>query len=120
MGYLYTSLEPSLDGVAQVVYSDEPLDHLEGLARWVRTEGEAPEAEVAPKTGDDGTGESTGDDGSDDSAVEGGQVPTEPPAAPEKPHAGANKPEWVAYAESKGLNVDGLTVAEIKDLVGDA
>lgn len=30
----------------QVVVSDEPLDHLEGVARWEHTEGEAPKKAV--------------------------------------------------------------------------
>lgn len=93
MSYTYTSLEPG----NQVIHSEKPIDYLEGLARWVRTEGDKP-AEVPenPAT-EDVTGDSDA----------------------EKPHANANKAEWVAYAESKGLNVDGLTVAEIKELVED-
>jgi hypothetical protein len=51
MSYTYTSLE---DG--QVIHSDDKIDYLEGLARWVRTEGDdkaapkkAPAKKAAPK-----------------------------------------------------------------------
>jgi hypothetical protein len=46
--FTYTSTE---DG--QVIESDERLDHLEGLARWIVEDSEAPEAPAAPEfTGD--------------------------------------------------------------------
>lgn len=93
-GYLYTSLEPTLDGKPQVVWSEKELDYLEGLARWVRTEGPKPAEPEKPKA------EQGGDNG-----------------APEKPGASALKPEWEAYARHLELDVDGLTVKEIQALV---
>ena len=44
MSYVYTSLEPG----GQVIRSPEPIDYLEGIARWVRTE-EPDEDKPAPK-----------------------------------------------------------------------
>lgn len=44
MSFVYTSTE---DG--QVIRSDEKIDRLEGLARWVRTEDDSkPEPKKAP------------------------------------------------------------------------
>ena len=43
MSYVYTSLEPG----GQVIRSPEPIDYLEGIARWVRTE-EPDEDKPAP------------------------------------------------------------------------
>ena len=99
MGYKYTSLE---DG--QVIVSDHPVDYLEGLARWVRTEDSDA---VEPKSDDAGVAESDTDDTRS--------------AKPERPNANDPKQDWVDYAKALGHTDDelhGLTTAKIKDLVG--
>ena len=115
MANRYTTLEPTESGEPQVIVSEEPIDYLEGLARWVR-EDDVEFVDSAPG-GDDKQGEVTTP--ADDQASSDQSTTDSSPGAVEKPHANAAKAEWVAYAESKGFNVDGLTVAEIKELVED-
>lgn len=43
MAHIYTN-----HSSGQVVTSDEPLDHLEGVARWEHTEGDAPKTVDIP------------------------------------------------------------------------
>ena len=138
MGYIYTGQEPTESGEPQVIYSETEVEYLEGTASWVRTEGEAPEgASILGKAPEAGP---QGPPPSEQPKVETIMAPeerfgvlevpeteepdfTEPEPEPvasapiEKPAANANKPEWVAYAESLGVETDGLTVDQLKDAV---
>lgn len=101
MAFTYTSLEPG----GQVITSDTPLDYLEGQALWVRTEGGEP-AKAEPEDVKPEVTEPSNDDSEDDAPVE-------------RPAKSANRDAWVAYAKSLDIDVEGLSVKQIQELVAD-